>query len=178
MNMSVATFKMSFYPSKFIVGHFGLQIMALMGKFPDRTWSFWNQHTKISVYTNFYTFIINLNNPRIYVLWLTIFLQNNYKSWIWWPSRIWKYSPISWINVQTTNISFGTFKMRFYPLNIKLYEKYTFLKSAILDCKLWASWTKSRMGPDRFEISVPKLSCVPIFMLLSLIWTIMHFFGL
>ena len=44
--------------------------------------------------------------------------------------------------------------------------------SAILDCELRPSCLKSRVGPDRFEISVPKLPCVPIFMLLSLISTI------
>ena len=63
----------------------------------------------------------------------------------------------------------GTFKMRLYPLYLKLYEKFTFSMSAILDCELRPSWAKSRVGPDRFEISVPKLPCVPIFMLLSLI---------
>ena len=47
--MSVATFKMEFYPNHMIlsksyekytffnVGHFGLQIAALMGKFPDES---------------------------------------------------------------------------------------------------------------------------------------------
>ena len=43
--MSVATFKMGFYPLYlksykkifFNVGHFGLQIAALMGKFPDES---------------------------------------------------------------------------------------------------------------------------------------------
>ena len=59
--------------------------------------------------------------------------------------------------------------MRFYPLYLRLYEKYTCSMSAILDCKLLPSWGKLQMGPDRFEISVPKLSCIPIFMLLSLI---------
>ena len=29
--------------------------------------------------------------------------------------------------------------------------------SAILDCKLRPSWAKSQMGPDRVEISIPKL---------------------
>ena len=72
----------------------------------------------------------------------------------------------------------GSFKMRFYQLYLHLYEKYTFSMSAILDCKLQPSCAKSRVGPDRVEISVPKLSCIPIFMLLSLIWTIKHFFSL
>ena len=62
------------------------------------------------------------------------------------------------------SISLGTFKMRFYPPNLKLYEKYTFSMSAILDCKLRPSWANSRVGPDRIEISVPKLPCIPIFM--------------
>ena len=48
--------------------------------------------------------------------------------------------------------------MRFYPLYLRLYEKYTFSMSAILDCKLLPSWVKSQMGPDRFEISIPKLT--------------------
>ena len=48
--------------------------------------------------------------------------------------------------------------MRFYPLYLRLYEKYTFSMSAILDCKLLPSWTKSQMGPDRFGIGRPKLS--------------------
>ena len=30
--------------------------------------------------------------------------------------------------------------------------------SAILDCKLLPSWVKSQMGPDHFEISIPKLT--------------------
>ena len=30
--------------------------------------------------------------------------------------------------------------------------------TAILDCKLLPSWAKSKMGPDRFEIGIPKLS--------------------
>ena len=30
--------------------------------------------------------------------------------------------------------------------------------SVILDCKLLPSWAKSQMGPDRFEISIPKLT--------------------
>ena len=38
--------------------------------------------------------------------------------------------------------------------------------------RFYPLFKKSRVGPDRFEISVPKLPCVPIFMLLSLIWTI------
>ena len=29
--------------------------------------------------------------------------------------------------------------------------------SAILDYKLLPSWAKSQMGPDRFEIGIPKL---------------------
>ena len=29
--------------------------------------------------------------------------------------------------------------------------------SAILDCKLRPLWAKSQMGPDRVEISIPKL---------------------
>ena len=48
--------------------------------------------------------------------------------------------------------------MRFYPLYLRLYEKYTFSMLAILDCKLLPSWAKSRVGPDRFEI-IPKLTC-------------------
>ena len=48
--------------------------------------------------------------------------------------------------------------MRFYPLYLRLYEKYTFSMSAILDCKLLPSWVKSQIGPDRFEISIPKLT--------------------
>ena len=30
--------------------------------------------------------------------------------------------------------------------------------SAILDCKLLPSWANSQMGPDRFEIVIPKLT--------------------
>ena len=30
--------------------------------------------------------------------------------------------------------------------------------SAILDCKLLPSWAKSRVGPDRFGIRMPKLT--------------------
>ena len=48
--------------------------------------------------------------------------------------------------------------MRFCPLYLRLYEKYTFSMSAILDCKLLPSWAKSRVGPDRFEIGIPKLT--------------------
>ena len=48
--------------------------------------------------------------------------------------------------------------MRFYPLYLRLYEKYTFSMSAILDCNLLPSWVKSQMGPDCFEISIPKLT--------------------
>ena len=107
----------------FKVGHFGLQIAALPGKIQAGSWSIWNQHTKITLYTNFHAFVINLNHHIIYVQWLTVFLQNH-------------------------------------------------CKSAILDCELQPSWAKSRVGSDRFEISVPKLPCVAIFMLLSLIWTI------
>ena len=65
-------------------------------------------------------------------------------------------------------MSVATFKMGFYPLYLKPYEKCTFSMSDNLDCKLLLSWAKSRVGPDRFEISVLKLSCIPIFMLLSL----------
>ena len=52
-------------------------------------------------------------------------------------------------------MSVGTFKMRFYPLNFQLHEKLTFSMSSILDCKLQPPWTKSRVGPDHFEISIP-----------------------
>ena len=69
------------------------------------------------------------------------------------------------MNVSTINISLGTFKMRLYPLYLKLYEKFKFLMSAILDLELRPSWAKSKVGPDCFEFSVPKLPCVPIFML-------------
>ena len=48
--------------------------------------------------------------------------------------------------------------MRFYPLYLRLYGKYTFSMSAILDCKLLPSWAKSQMGPDCFEIGIPKCS--------------------
>ena len=48
--------------------------------------------------------------------------------------------------------------MRFYQLYFRLYEKYTFSMSAILDYKLLPSWEKSQMGPDRFEIGIPKLT--------------------
>ena len=48
--------------------------------------------------------------------------------------------------------------MRFYPPYLRLYEKYTFSMSANLDCKLLPSWSKSQMGPDRFEIGIPKLT--------------------
>ena len=30
--------------------------------------------------------------------------------------------------------------------------------SAILDCKFLPSWAKSRVGPDQFEIGIPKLT--------------------
>ena len=48
--------------------------------------------------------------------------------------------------------------MRFYPLYLRLYEKYTFSMSAILDCKLRPSWAKSPMGSDRVAIGIPKLT--------------------
>ena len=48
--------------------------------------------------------------------------------------------------------------MGFYPLYLRLYEKYTFSMSAILDCKLLPSWAKSQMDPDRFETGIPKLT--------------------
>ena len=48
--------------------------------------------------------------------------------------------------------------MRFYQLYLRLYEKYRFSMSAILAYKLLPSWTKSQMGPDRFEIGIPKLT--------------------
>ena len=48
--------------------------------------------------------------------------------------------------------------MRFYLLYLRLYEKYTFSMSAILDCELLPSSAKSQMGPDRFEISISKLT--------------------
>ena len=48
--------------------------------------------------------------------------------------------------------------MRLCPLYLRLYEKYTFSMSAILDCKLLPSWAKSPMGPDRVEIGIPKLT--------------------
>ena len=48
--------------------------------------------------------------------------------------------------------------MRFYQLYLRLYEKYTFSMSAILDYKLMRSWAKTQMGPDRFEIGIPKLT--------------------
>ena len=48
--------------------------------------------------------------------------------------------------------------MRFYPLYLRLYEKYTFSMSAILDCKLLPSWAESHKGPDCFEIGFPKLT--------------------
>ena len=50
----------------FNVGHFGLQITALMGKIQGGSWSIWNQRTKIILYTNFYAFIINLNNYALF----------------------------------------------------------------------------------------------------------------
>ena len=46
----------------FNVGHFGLQIAALLCKIQGGSWSIWNQHTKITLYTNFHAFVINLNN--------------------------------------------------------------------------------------------------------------------
>ena len=48
--------------------------------------------------------------------------------------------------------------MRFCPLYLRLYEKYTFSMSAILVCKLLPSWAKSRVGLDRFEIGIPNLT--------------------
>ena len=63
----------------------------------------------------------------------------------------------------------GYFQKRLSSFYLKIYEKFTFSMSAILDCKLLPSWAKSRVGPDRFEISIPKLPCIPIFMLLTLI---------
>ena len=48
--------------------------------------------------------------------------------------------------------------MRFCQLYLGLFEKYTFSMSAILDSKLLASWAKSQMGLDRFEIGIPKLT--------------------
>ena len=48
--------------------------------------------------------------------------------------------------------------MRFYPLYLRLYEKYTFSMSAILDYKLLPLWAKSQIGPNRVEISIPKLT--------------------
>ena len=30
--------------------------------------------------------------------------------------------------------------------------------SAILDCKFLPSWAKSQMGPDRFQIGIPKIT--------------------
>ena len=59
--------------------------------------------------------------------------------------------------------------MRFYPLYLKLYEKSIISMSAVLYCEFRSSWAKSRVGTDCFEISVPGLPCILIFMLLSLI---------
>ena len=53
-------------------------------------------------------------------------------------------------------MSVGTLQMRFYPLYLKSYEKFTFSMSAILDCKFRPSLEKSRVGHDRFEISIQK----------------------
>ena len=60
------------------------------------------------------------------------------------------------------NVSMTTFKMSFYPLYLKSYEKFTFSMSAILDCKVRPSWANSRIGPDCFEISIQKLSFKPM----------------
>ena len=46
----------------FNVGHFGLRIAALLCKIQGGSWSIWNQRAKITLYTNFHAFIINLNN--------------------------------------------------------------------------------------------------------------------
>ena len=59
--------------------------------------------------------------------------------------------------------------IRFYPLYLKSYEKFTFSMSAILDCKLRSLWAKSRVGYDCFEISIPQLPYKTLFMLSSLI---------
>ena len=59
-------------------------------------------------------------------------------------------------------MSVATFKMGFYPLYLKSYEKFTFLMSVILDCKLQSSCANSQMSPDCFEIGIPKLPYKPI----------------
>ena len=59
--------------------------------------------------------------------------------------------------------------MRIYPLYLEAYPKVTASISAILDCKSWPSWVKFRVGLDRFEITIPNISCKLIVMLLSFI---------
>ena len=59
-------------------------------------------------------------------------------------------------------MSVATFKMRFYPLYLKSHAKFTFLMSAILNCKLRRSWGYSWMGPDLFVISIQKLPDKPM----------------
>ena len=60
-------------------------------------------------------------------------------------------------------------KARSPALNLGLYRKWKISMSAIFDCKLQPSWTKPRVCLNCFEISIPKLPCIRIFMPLSLI---------
>ena len=41
-------------------------IAALMGKIQGGSWSFWNSHIKIALYTNFHASFINLNNYALF----------------------------------------------------------------------------------------------------------------
>ena len=49
--------------------------------------------------------------------------------------------------------------MRFYSLDLKSHEN-THFQCRPFFCKLRPSWAKSSVGPYRFEISVPKFSCI------------------
>ena len=68
-----------------------------------------------------------------------------------------------------------TFKMSLYPFYLKLYAQIHIFNVGHFGLLIAAFMGKTRVGPDHFEISVSKLPCILIFMLLSLIWTIRLF---
>ena len=55
-------------------------------------------------------------------------------------------------------MSVATFKMDFYPLYLKSYEKFQFFNVGHFGLQIAALMGKITDGSDRVEISIPKLT--------------------
>ena len=125
-----------------------------------------NHHINLTQMVNLYCSVIF----RTYMYFLVYnHYLNHYKICqnldIWQPSRL--TNIINYFHNYEHIISF--IKVCLRALNLGLYRKSKISMSVILNGRLRPSCAKFRMYPNCFKISIPKLPCIPIFKLLSLI---------